>query len=50
MRRINTFKVAQTKEEKAGKIAAFFIMWGIIIPLIAAAVIASWNLLLGLIF
>jgi hypothetical protein len=49
MRNIKSVKI---KENQANpvftKVAAFAITWGIIIPLIAAGVIATWNLLLGL--
>jgi len=49
MRNIKSIKITEeNKENKIAKIAAFAIAWGIIIPLIASGVIATWNLLLGL--
>ena len=42
-------RLGRQKENLFSKAIAFLIIWGIIIPLIAAGVVASWTLLLGLI-
>jgi hypothetical protein len=42
-------RLGSTPTSIASTITAHVIIWGILIPLVAAGVIATWRLLLGLI-
>lgn len=49
MRNIKSVKIKENQPNTVfTKVVSFAITWGIIIPLVAVGVVATWNLLLGL--